>query len=76
MFVRLEKETKTMTLKQLAEQYGKGWEFRVFDMNEKHLCTVTTDEILLVPDNANTRREVEKTIESKIYIHLLYIYVK
>lgn len=60
------------TVKQIAKEYGKGWDFRVFDIHENYLYTVTTDEILISNDE-KFNCFVEIFSESKIYMHLVYI---
>ena len=60
------------TVKEIAKEYGKGWEFRVFDNHENYLYTATTDEILIATDE-KFEFVVKDFSESKIYIHLLYI---
>lgn len=61
------------TVRQIAKEYGKGWEFRVLDIHENYLYTVTTDEILISNDEKKFDCFVEIFSESKIYMHLVYI---
>ena len=62
------------TLKDVALEYGKGWEFRIFDADEIFLFEKTTDEILNSED-AVLELEVKNMEESKIYIHVAYIFL-
>lgn len=60
------------TVKEIAKEYGKGWEFRVFNNRGNYRYTATTDKILTATDE-KFESVVKDFSESKIYIHLLYI---
>ena len=62
------------TLKDVALEYGKAWEFRIFDADEKFLFKTTTDEILNSED-AVLELKVKNMEESKIYINVAYIFL-
>lgn len=63
-----------MTLKQLAEQYSKDYEFRVVDKNDKGLGKFERNELVKL-DYKVAELEVVEHKTSQLYFDVIYVMV-